>query len=138
MDVIRDKAIVSLRENNVKVLTRELTATTDRFEVGEVTRTDVSQARARRALSVSDLDACSGPVKVCSCPLRARSLETALVDWLNHGFLGTFSRRRLTRRSRSVSTRTQLVIAALYREQAARHDVDIERGELLPSVRSNS
>src|SRR5690606_26111495 len=40
-DVIRDQAVVRLRENNVNVLTRELRATQDRFAVGEVTRTDV-------------------------------------------------------------------------------------------------
>ena len=50
------KLIVRLRENNVKVLSRELKATQDRFSVGEVTRTDVAQAEARRAGSVSALD----------------------------------------------------------------------------------
>src|SRR5262245_44854242 len=49
MDVVRDQAIVTLRENNVTVLTRDLKATQDRFAVGEVTRTDVAQAQARRA-----------------------------------------------------------------------------------------
>ena len=44
MDVVRDQAIVKLRENNVTVLSKELKATQDRFSVGEVTRTDVAQA----------------------------------------------------------------------------------------------
>lgn len=57
MNVVRDQAIVRLRENNVKVLTEQLTATQDRFEVGEVTRTDVSQAEARRAGAISELNA---------------------------------------------------------------------------------
>ncbi len=56
MDVLRDQAIVRLRENNVNVLSRELKATEDRFAVGEVTRTDVAQAQARRAGAVSALD----------------------------------------------------------------------------------
>ena len=56
MDVIRDAAIVRLRENNVTVLSKELKATQDRFAVGEVTKTDVAQAQARRAGSVSALD----------------------------------------------------------------------------------
>jgi outer membrane protein len=38
------------------VLTRDLKATQDRFNVGEVTRTDVAQAQARRAGAVSALD----------------------------------------------------------------------------------
>ena len=56
VDVVRDQAIVRLRENNVTVLTRDLKATQDRFNVGEVTRTDVAQAQARRAAAVSALD----------------------------------------------------------------------------------
>jgi len=49
MDVRRDEAIVSIRANNVGVLERQLQASRDRFEVGEITRTDVSQAQARLA-----------------------------------------------------------------------------------------
>ncbi len=40
---------VALRENNVRVIIEELRAAKDRFEVGEVTRTDVAQAEARLA-----------------------------------------------------------------------------------------
>ena len=63
MDVVRDQAIVKLRENNVKVLTEQLTATKDRFEVGEVTKTDVAQAEARRAGSLSELSAAQADLK---------------------------------------------------------------------------
>jgi len=49
-DVVRDAAIVRLNENNLKFLDAELKATQDRFNVGEVTKTDVAQAEARRAL----------------------------------------------------------------------------------------
>jgi outer membrane protein len=41
--------IVALRRNNVRVITQELRAAQDRFEVGEVTRTDVALAEARLA-----------------------------------------------------------------------------------------
>lgn len=47
MDVLRDRAIVQLNENNVKVLQTNLDATGDRFQVGELTRTDVAQSQAR-------------------------------------------------------------------------------------------
>ncbi|WP_245866660.1 TolC family outer membrane protein [Oceaniglobus roseus] len=49
MAVRRDTAVVELRRSNVSVIERELRAARDRFEVGEVTRTDVSQAEARLA-----------------------------------------------------------------------------------------
>ncbi|QGP78936.1 TolC family outer membrane protein [Sphingobium sp. CAP-1] len=54
MDVIRDMAIVSLNAANVKVLEVNLQATNDRFEVGDVTRTDVAQSQSRLALAQSD------------------------------------------------------------------------------------
>lgn len=55
MDVIRDTAIVSLNLTNVRVLEVNLQATNDRFEVGDVTRTDVAQSQSRLALARSDL-----------------------------------------------------------------------------------
>jgi outer membrane protein len=53
MDVIRDRATVELNANNVKVLETNLQATQDRFEIGDVTRTDVAQSEARLALARS-------------------------------------------------------------------------------------
>ena len=47
MDVLRDRAIVELNLNNLKVLQTTLEATTDHFQVGDLTRTDVAQSQAR-------------------------------------------------------------------------------------------
>jgi len=47
MDVMRDRAIVELNRNNVRVLTTNLEANRDRFEIGDLTRTDVAQSEAR-------------------------------------------------------------------------------------------
>jgi outer membrane protein len=49
MDVLRDTAILDLDRSNVQVLTEQLRQTRDRFNVGEVTRTDVAQAEASLA-----------------------------------------------------------------------------------------
>lgn len=54
MNVVRDQAVVELNKNNEAVLQRQLQATRDRFQVGEVTRTDVSQAEARLSSAVAD------------------------------------------------------------------------------------
>ena len=51
MDVIRDRAIVELNQNNVRVLGTNLQATRDRFEIGDLTRTDVAQSEARLSLA---------------------------------------------------------------------------------------
>ncbi|WP_454883726.1 TolC family outer membrane protein [Sphingomonas oryzagri] len=47
MDVLRDRAIVGLNENNVKVLQTNLDATSDQFQAGTLTLTDVAQSQAR-------------------------------------------------------------------------------------------
>jgi outer membrane protein len=55
-DVIRDEAIVGLNRNQVKVLGTNLEATRDRFEVGDLTRTDVAQSEARLSTARSQLE----------------------------------------------------------------------------------
>lgn len=47
MDVVRDMAVLELSQRQVEVLERERQASQDRFDVGEITRTDVAQAEAR-------------------------------------------------------------------------------------------
>lgn len=56
MDVIRDEAIVELNRAQVGVLSVNLDATGDRFEIGDLTRTDVAQSEARLALATSNLE----------------------------------------------------------------------------------
>ena len=51
MNVLRDTAILDLQRNNVEVIDEQLRQTNDRFNVGEVTRTDVAQAQSRLAAS---------------------------------------------------------------------------------------
>lgn len=60
MNVIRNQEFVALRQNNLRLLREELRAAQDRFEVGEVTRTDVAQAESAVALAQSGLAAAQG------------------------------------------------------------------------------
>ena len=55
MNVILNEALVSLSANNVEVLSINLEATSDRFEIGDLTRTDVAQSESRLALARGDL-----------------------------------------------------------------------------------
>ena len=55
MNVIRDEAIVSLNTQNVRVLDTNLRASRDRFQVGDLTRTDVAQSEARLSLARAQL-----------------------------------------------------------------------------------
>ena len=54
VDVQRDEAVLRLNQNNERVLRRQLEATRDRFQVGEVTRTDVAQAESRLARATAE------------------------------------------------------------------------------------
>jgi outer membrane protein len=63
MDVIRDRSIVALNQNQVRVLEPNLRATRDRFEVGDLTRTDVAQSEARLALARSTLATVQGRLR---------------------------------------------------------------------------
>jgi outer membrane protein len=70
MDVIRDRAIVELNQNNVKVLSTNLEATTDRFKIGDLTRTDVAQSEARLQLGRSDLASAQGRLAASEATYR--------------------------------------------------------------------
>ena len=132
MDVVRDQAIVRLRENNVTVLTRDLRATQDRFNVGEVTRTDVAQAQARRAAAVSALD------------LAKSNLQTSRATYervIGHPPSNLVEPRPSGLVPKTLADGTEIsgrenpaVVAALYSEQAAKFAVDRIRGERLPTA----
>src|SRR6476661_260502 len=55
MDYLRDAAIVEVQNSNVRVLEQTLKQTRDRFNVGEVTRTDVAQSEAQLAAGKTQL-----------------------------------------------------------------------------------
>lgn len=57
MDVVRDTAILGLRQHNVELLKKQAEATQAQFNAGSLTRTDVAQSQARLAASQSDLTA---------------------------------------------------------------------------------
>ncbi len=132
MNVVRDQAVVELSKSNEEVLRRQLQATRDRFQVGEVTRTDVSQGEARLSRAIADRRAAEG------------SLETSRADYEQvvgkaPGVLKQptvianlpGSRREAIERSQSENP---AVVQAVFAQEAAAHNVDVVHGELLPSV----
>ncbi len=54
---------IAINENNVRVLTEQARAVQDRFALGAVTRTDVSQAKARLAAATGRLERSKGTLK---------------------------------------------------------------------------
>ncbi len=64
MDVRSAVEFVQLRESNVRVIGQELQAAQDRFQVGEVTRTDVAVAEAALAQARSQLASAQGDLNI--------------------------------------------------------------------------
>lgn len=133
MDVVRDLEVVRLRESNVGFFTTELKATQDRFAVGEVTRTDVAQSQARRALAISQLDLAQATLKAS----RARFEQVVghppgeLRE--PHGYQASLP-NSLDEAVNISMKESPNIVAALYTEEQARYSVDQIRGELLPEV----
>lgn len=132
-DVTRDQAIVKLNENNLKFLDAELKAQRDRFAVGEVTKTDVAQSEARRALGQSDLDQARANLK------SSRAIFEQVVGHPPYNLIEANPNTKLVPRTLqdaiAIGTKENpIVVQALYSEQAARYTVDQVRGQLLPQA----
>ncbi|MFZ4531255.1 MAG: TolC family outer membrane protein [Alsobacter sp.] len=133
MDVLRDTAILNLRNNNIEVLEEQLRQTRDRFNVGEVTRTDVAQAEARLAAAQSDSSAAAGNLKASLARFRqvigvdARQLSPARgVDALLP--------KSLEAATGLAMAQHPTILAALHNVDVALLNVKVVEGELYPTV----
>jgi outer membrane protein len=63
-NLVQDLGIVDVRRNNVRVLVQQLDATRERFRVGELTITDVSQAEARLEQAKADLVLAEAQIRI--------------------------------------------------------------------------
>ncbi|MFL5267932.1 MAG: TolC family outer membrane protein [Stellaceae bacterium] len=132
LDVVRDQALLEVDRNNVEVLRKQLEATQDRFRVGEVTRTDVAQAESSLAQAQGTLVAQLG------------TLEISRAEYVRA--VGHPPGRLILPRDRPVlpATREEAlslaannnfnVISATFAELAARDNIDVVRGQLLPQI----
>jgi outer membrane protein len=133
-DVLRDQAVVRLREGNVAVLSKDLQAAESRRAVREVTRTDVAQAQARRAKAVSALDLARSNLRT------SRAVYERVVGRPANNLSEPAPPSRLLPQSiedavKIAEKEHPNVASALHREKAARHSVDRIWGELLPEVK---
>nr|WP_246104756.1 TolC family outer membrane protein [Sphingomonas xanthus] len=132
MDVIRDRAIVELNENQTRVLDTNLQATRDRFEIGDVTRTDVAQSEARLQLANSSL-------ALARSRLVASEENYRRVIGRNPGVLQPPPPLPPLPASADEAVRIALannpdLIAVARQAEAAGYDVRSARGARLPSV----
>ena len=133
VNVVRDQAIVRLRENDVTVLTEQLKATKDRFDVGEVTRTDVAQAEARRSEALATLAAAQANLKT------SRAAYEQIVGHPPSNLVTPASIRHLLPADINEAMtlgdgENPLILASVYNEEASLYTVQQIMGELLPEV----
>ena len=133
MNVVRDAAIVRLRQNNVKVLAEQLRATEDRFKVGEVTRTDVAQAQSGLASAQADLSIAQGTLY---------GDQALFAQYIGHP-AGTLRdpgppEKLLPKTLQAAIDITQAenpgILGAIFRERAQQHQVKQVKAQLLPSL----
>ncbi len=132
LDVVRDQLLVEVNRNNEEVLRKEFEATRERFRIGELTGTDVAQAQAAFDQATAQRIAAEGQLKV------SRANYTRAVGH-SPGRL-TLPRERpalpVTREDalRLAASDNPNVISAGFTELAARANIDVVRGQLLPQV----
>ena len=132
MDVIRDRSIVQLNQNQVRVLETNLQATRDRFEVGDLTRTDVAQSDARLALARSSLTTAEGRLHGSEENYR-RVIGENPGDLAPPPPLPALPANADQAEDAALANNADLASIAA-QARAAGYDVDVARGARLPTV----
>ncbi|WP_019961475.1 TolC family outer membrane protein [Woodsholea maritima] len=132
VDVRRDSEVVRIRTNNVEVLNRQLQAARDRFEVGEITRTDVAQAEARVSGAQAQLSGAQAQLAA------SRAFYERVVGIAPQNLEAPGDTPALPQNYDGVVEvaldRNPNLRAAQYGEAAAEHSVRVARGARLPDV----
>lgn len=136
MNVLRDQAIVELNRNNESVLSRQLQATRDRFEVGELTRTDTAQAESRLSGATTTRIQAENNL-IASRAVYQRLVGTPPVD-LTPAPAITGLPETQDDAIRIALDENPTVVQAEYVEEASRYAVRSALGVLLPTVSLNA
>lgn len=133
MNVIRDTAIVNQYQQNVQALKEQLRATNDRFQVGELTRTDVAQSQARLSAAESQLIAAQANLNASRAAYRRdigsdpRSLKPA----------APYAKLQLASLDAAIAEsfgRHPAIQAARHGVDTAQLQVKVAEGSLLPTL----
>lgn len=133
MNVVRDRALVELRSQNVTFLRQQGTATRDRFDVGETTRTDVAQADARVSLAVSQFNLAQATLN------SSEAIYQQVVGNRPGNLNQKYSPNSLIPNNLESALTVALsdhpgILAATYNVDVASFNTKVIEGELLPTV----
>ena len=133
MDVIKDKSVLELNQNNVKVLTRHLESVKKRFAVGSLTRTDVAQSEARLSGAKAKLIAAEAQLKVSEAVYRDAVGKEAK-DLTDVNGKGLDLPKTLDEAVEFAEENNPRIKAADYAQKSYEKQISVQKGELLPSV----
>ncbi len=132
MNVVRDESVLKLNQTNVELLKKQLEAAQARFDVGEITRTDVAQAEARLAAGRSSETTAEANLKVSRLAYERAVGEAP-------GTLDTKPPVPMLPESQAqareiANVQNPTLVAARAQENAARYGIDFAVGQMLPTV----
>jgi outer membrane protein len=133
MDYLRDAAIVEVQRSNVRVLEQTLKQTRDRFNVGEVTRTDVAQSEAQLAAGKTQLLAAEATLTTTKANFR-RIIGNEPQDLAPGSPVDRFLPATLPAAIELSLIENPNVTAAMYGIDVQFLQVKVNEGALLPSV----
>jgi len=131
-DVWRDQSVLQLNINNEQVLSRQLEATQDRFDVGELTRTDVAQSESRLSGATADRIGAEGNLTASRAAFE--NVVGILPGQLAQPPVPVILPATQDEVMSAAEEANPAVLAASYDELSAQRNVREVEGELLPSV----
>jgi len=133
MDVIRDKAVLELQENQEKVLKEHLASYKKRFKAGDLTKTDVAQSEARASGATAARIAAQGQLKVSEANFFSVVGENpkSLEDVEQIAFVLP---QTMDEALDLALKNNPKILAANYAKESAKYSVKAKKGALAPSI----
>lgn len=133
MNVLRDKAVLELNQNNRRLVSRELEQAQNRFTVGELTQTDVSQSKARLAEADAAVINANGNYKSAIAVYRRLVGSPPPID-IGYPVQKFVLPKTLEEAINLAETNNRDVLQSKFVTAAAEDNVDSIFGELLPQI----
>lgn len=133
--LLNDLAVLELAVQNENRLRRQLRATQDRFEVGEVTRTDVAQAEASVAGAISDRVRAAGTIEASRAAFR-NVINLEPESLIPPDPLKNLPADEAEAQQQAESLNPN-ILAAEFNLAAAKEDVDVAESSLYPRLSVN-
>jgi outer membrane protein len=132
LNVAREQEVVELSRHNEEVLQKHLDVSRERFRLGEITKTDVSQAESRLAVSTTERVKAEGDLENARALFKKVTLITPNVGEIP-AVPTDIPQTPDEIRSLALQANPALV-SAIYTEKAAGNQIDVARSALMPVV----